>query len=182
MASSLFSNTVHIFFDSVLAMDNPGMVLMFEALMASGLKGFIGCPAVLYEAALVEFFENASVRGGVVISTVGGKQVATVRSELLDFRAKAEENHLNLSTQLGFLFDYINRGGDDKKGKVAVASDLNRLLTIKLDLVEAAPAEKVVTVVAEDLRVVVVANEEEALVVDQDIDNTVVALDLVLLV
>ncbi|KZV46262.1 hypothetical protein F511_14094 [Dorcoceras hygrometricum] len=56
-------------------MDNPGMVLMFEALMASGLKGFLGCPAVLYEAALVEFFENASIRDGVVISTVGGKQV-----------------------------------------------------------------------------------------------------------
>ncbi|KZV25544.1 hypothetical protein F511_09272 [Dorcoceras hygrometricum] len=45
MASSLFTNTVHICFDSVLAMDNPG------------------------------FFENASVRDGVVISTVGGKQV-----------------------------------------------------------------------------------------------------------
>ncbi|KZV58109.1 hypothetical protein F511_34450 [Dorcoceras hygrometricum] len=44
-------------------------------------------------------------------------QVATVRSELLDFRAKAEENHLNLSTQLGFLVDYINRGGDAKKGE-----------------------------------------------------------------
>ncbi|KZV37090.1 hypothetical protein F511_15543 [Dorcoceras hygrometricum] len=74
MASSLFSNIVHVFFDSVLAMDNPGMVLMFEALMASGLKGFIGCAAVLYKAALVEFFENTSVRDGVVISTVGGKQ------------------------------------------------------------------------------------------------------------
>ncbi|KZV45421.1 hypothetical protein F511_42325 [Dorcoceras hygrometricum] len=75
MASSLFTNTVHVCFDSVLAMDNLGMVLMFEALMASGLKGFLGCSTVLYEAALVEFFENASVRDGVVISTVGGKQV-----------------------------------------------------------------------------------------------------------
>ncbi|KZV20470.1 hypothetical protein F511_39812 [Dorcoceras hygrometricum] len=75
MAYSLFTNTVHVCFDSVLAMENAGMVLMFEALMASGLKGFLGCPAVLYEAALVEFFENASVRDGVVNSTVGGKQV-----------------------------------------------------------------------------------------------------------
>ncbi|KZV58386.1 acetyl-coenzyme A synthetase, chloroplastic/glyoxysomal-like [Dorcoceras hygrometricum] len=64
MASSLFSNTVHVCFDSVLAMDNPGMVLMFESIMESGLKGFLGCLAVLYEAALVEFFENASVRDG----------------------------------------------------------------------------------------------------------------------
>ncbi|KZV39259.1 hypothetical protein F511_27713 [Dorcoceras hygrometricum] len=51
------------------------MVLMFKALMTSGLKGFLGCPVVLYEVALVRIFENASVRDGVVISTVGGKQV-----------------------------------------------------------------------------------------------------------
>ncbi|KZV57320.1 hypothetical protein F511_38265 [Dorcoceras hygrometricum] len=43
-------------------------------------------------------------------------QVATIKSELLDFRAKAEENHLNRSTQLGFLVDYIRRG-DAKKGE-----------------------------------------------------------------
>ncbi|KZV47367.1 hypothetical protein F511_13762 [Dorcoceras hygrometricum] len=42
--------------------------------------------------------------------------VATIRSKFLDFRAKAKENHLNLSTQLGFLVDYIRRG-DGKKGE-----------------------------------------------------------------
>ncbi|KZV25613.1 lysM domain receptor-like kinase 3 [Dorcoceras hygrometricum] len=36
MASSLYSNAQHVDFDSVLAMDDPGMVSMFEALMASG--------------------------------------------------------------------------------------------------------------------------------------------------
>ncbi|KZV49478.1 ribonuclease H protein [Dorcoceras hygrometricum] len=44
------------------------------------------------------------------------EQVATIRSELLDFRAKAEENYLNLSTQLGDIVDYL-RGGDAKKGE-----------------------------------------------------------------
>ncbi|KZV36069.1 cell division control protein 2C [Dorcoceras hygrometricum] len=44
-------------------------------------------------------------------------QVAAIRNDLLDFRAKAEKNHLNLSTQFGFLVDYINRGGDAKKGE-----------------------------------------------------------------
>ncbi|KZT76393.1 dystroglycan-like [Dorcoceras hygrometricum] len=48
---------------------------MFQALMASGLAGFLGCPVVIYEAALVDFFENASVREGVIISTVAGKLV-----------------------------------------------------------------------------------------------------------
>ncbi|KZV49581.1 hypothetical protein F511_15441 [Dorcoceras hygrometricum] len=75
MASSLYSNAQHVNFDSVLAMDDPGMVSMFEALMASGLKGFLGCPAIVYEDALVDFFENASVRNGVVLSTVGGQIV-----------------------------------------------------------------------------------------------------------
>ncbi|KZV21040.1 hypothetical protein F511_09294 [Dorcoceras hygrometricum] len=56
-------------------MDDHGMVSMFEALMASGLKGFLGCPTVVYEDALVYFFENASVRSGVIISTVGGQLV-----------------------------------------------------------------------------------------------------------
>ncbi|KZV30496.1 hypothetical protein F511_23312 [Dorcoceras hygrometricum] len=45
------------------------------------------------------------------------ERLATVRSELLDFRAQAQENHLNMSTQLGFLVDYINRGGHAKKGE-----------------------------------------------------------------
>ncbi|KZV48855.1 hypothetical protein F511_24714 [Dorcoceras hygrometricum] len=75
MASLLFVNTVHICFDSVLAMDNQGMVAMFESLVATGLKGFLGCPAVLHEAALLEFFENGSVRDGLVVSTVNGVSV-----------------------------------------------------------------------------------------------------------
>ncbi|KZV25611.1 hypothetical protein F511_17246 [Dorcoceras hygrometricum] len=75
MASSLFSNAQHVDFDSVLEMNDPSMVAMFEALMASGLRGFLGCPAVVYEDALVDFFENASVRNGLVFSTVGGQIV-----------------------------------------------------------------------------------------------------------
>ncbi|KZV32231.1 hypothetical protein F511_27331 [Dorcoceras hygrometricum] len=75
MASSYYTNTLHVSFESVLAMDNPGMVSMFKALTASGLQGFLGCPAVIYEAALIDLFENALVRDGVVISTVAGKLV-----------------------------------------------------------------------------------------------------------
>ncbi|KZV22823.1 hypothetical protein F511_41511 [Dorcoceras hygrometricum] len=75
MASSLISNTNQVYFASVLAMDNAGMVAMFKALVASGLNGFLGCLSGIYEAALVEFFQNASVRDGQVISTVQGKLV-----------------------------------------------------------------------------------------------------------
>ncbi|KZV38455.1 hypothetical protein F511_41291 [Dorcoceras hygrometricum] len=75
MASSFYSNTQHIDFASVLAMNDPGMVSMFQALIASGLEGFLGCTAVVYETALVDFFENASVRDGVIISTVAAQLV-----------------------------------------------------------------------------------------------------------
>ncbi|KZV45543.1 hypothetical protein F511_36916 [Dorcoceras hygrometricum] len=75
MDSSFYSNAQHVDFESVLSMDDHEMVSMFEALMASGLRGFLGCPAVVYEDALVDFFENASVRNGVIISTVGGQLV-----------------------------------------------------------------------------------------------------------
>ncbi|KZV58609.1 hypothetical protein F511_11257 [Dorcoceras hygrometricum] len=75
MASSLFTNTLHILFDSVLTMDHEGMVAMFEALVATGLKDFMGCPGVIYEDELIEFFQNGSVRDGMVVSTVNGKTV-----------------------------------------------------------------------------------------------------------
>ncbi|KZV44234.1 hypothetical protein F511_42621 [Dorcoceras hygrometricum] len=75
MASSLISNTNQVYFASILGMDNEGMVAMFEALISSGLNGFLGCSSAIYEAALVEFFQNASVRDGQVVSTVQGKPV-----------------------------------------------------------------------------------------------------------
>ncbi|KZV49189.1 uridine kinase-like protein 1, chloroplastic-like [Dorcoceras hygrometricum] len=61
MASSLISNTIQVDFASVLEIDNEGMVAMFEALISSGLSGFLGCSSALYEAVLIEFFQNASV-------------------------------------------------------------------------------------------------------------------------
>ncbi|KZV46091.1 hypothetical protein F511_24715 [Dorcoceras hygrometricum] len=75
MASSLISNTNQVHFASVLAMDNAGMVAMFEALVASGLNGFLGCMSDIFETALVEFYQNASVRDGKFISTVQGQSV-----------------------------------------------------------------------------------------------------------
>ncbi|KZV26956.1 hypothetical protein F511_38427 [Dorcoceras hygrometricum] len=72
MAASFYSNSVHVDFESVLAMGEPGMVSMFQALVASGLQGFLGCTAVVYEEALVEFFANGTVRDGLVVSSVNG--------------------------------------------------------------------------------------------------------------
>ncbi|KZV50510.1 dystroglycan-like [Dorcoceras hygrometricum] len=72
MASSFYSNTVHIDFASVLTMEIPGIVSVLHALRASGLEGFLCCPAVVYESELVEFFKNGLVRDDLVVSTVNG--------------------------------------------------------------------------------------------------------------
>ncbi|KZV32046.1 hypothetical protein F511_38523 [Dorcoceras hygrometricum] len=75
MASSLISSSHHIDLDLVFGIDDAGMVQMFESLIATGLKDFLGCPAVFSEAALTEFFANSSVRDGMVVSTIKGKAV-----------------------------------------------------------------------------------------------------------
>ncbi|KZV28040.1 hypothetical protein F511_31835 [Dorcoceras hygrometricum] len=75
MASSLISSSHHIDFGSVFGIDDAGLVQMFESLISTGLKNFLGCPAVFYKASLIEFFENSSVRDGMVVSTIKGKAV-----------------------------------------------------------------------------------------------------------
>ncbi|KZV49979.1 hypothetical protein F511_40030 [Dorcoceras hygrometricum] len=134
MASSLFVNTVHVCFESVLAMDNARMVAMFESLVATGLKGFLGCPAVIHDAALLEFFDNGEVRDGLVVSTVNGvsveisEQLLAEKFELpmegltdlleipkdLVFDAKSIVSFSG--EPLGDIVDFL-RGGDAKKGE-----------------------------------------------------------------
>ncbi|KZV51426.1 hypothetical protein F511_35848 [Dorcoceras hygrometricum] len=75
MASSLISSSHHIDFDSVFSMEDESLAPVFESLITTGLKEFLGCPAIFYEAALTEFFANGSIRNGVVVSTIGGTAV-----------------------------------------------------------------------------------------------------------
>ncbi|KZV49228.1 hypothetical protein F511_39518 [Dorcoceras hygrometricum] len=75
MASSLISNSLHISFESVLGMDDAGLVAVFESFVVTGLKGFLGCPSVYYEDALTEFFENSLIRDGMIVSTIQGISV-----------------------------------------------------------------------------------------------------------
>ncbi|KZV41828.1 hypothetical protein F511_37425 [Dorcoceras hygrometricum] len=43
-----------------------------------------------------------------------------ISHQILDFCAQAQENHNILTDQLGQLVDYINRGGNDKKGEDSI--------------------------------------------------------------
>ncbi|KZV41314.1 hypothetical protein F511_21838 [Dorcoceras hygrometricum] len=73
MESSLIANALQVNFDSVLIFPEEGMVNMFKALESTGLCGFLGCPSILYEQDLEQFFSVAFVKENEVISAVQGK-------------------------------------------------------------------------------------------------------------
>ncbi|KZV22637.1 hypothetical protein F511_13096 [Dorcoceras hygrometricum] len=75
MAASLISNALQVNFDSVMSFPDEGMVAMFKALESTRIRGFLGCPSVLYEQDLESFFSNATVHGDSVISCVQSKYV-----------------------------------------------------------------------------------------------------------
>ncbi|KZV34315.1 hypothetical protein F511_36989 [Dorcoceras hygrometricum] len=91
MESSLISSSHHIDFDSVFGIDDAGLVQMFESLIATGLKEFLGCPAAIYEAALTEFFANGSVRDGLVVSAIKGKTVEISEEEKVSISCLKKE-------------------------------------------------------------------------------------------
>ncbi|KZV44921.1 hypothetical protein F511_06543 [Dorcoceras hygrometricum] len=97
MASSLISRSHHIDFDSVFRFDDAEMVQMFESLITTGLKEFLGCPAIFYENALTEFFSNGSVRDGLIVSTIDGIAVEISESVFAAMFALPTEGLTDLS-------------------------------------------------------------------------------------
>ncbi|KZV48386.1 hypothetical protein F511_41333 [Dorcoceras hygrometricum] len=74
MASTFNANSYQVNFDSVLSIpDHDGMLNMFKALEASGLRGFLGCESALYEKELEQFFDMALVQDGDITWAVSGK-------------------------------------------------------------------------------------------------------------
>ncbi|KZV21243.1 hypothetical protein F511_23198 [Dorcoceras hygrometricum] len=80
MAASLIHNALQVNFDSVLSFPHEGMVAMFKSLESTGLRGFMGCPFVLYEQYLEQFFSHAVVREDSLISIVQGKSLRLLKS------------------------------------------------------------------------------------------------------
>ncbi|KZV48567.1 hypothetical protein F511_32103 [Dorcoceras hygrometricum] len=77
MASTFITYSYQINFESVLLIhDNEGMVNMFKALEASGLRRFLGCESTLYESELGHFFDTASIQDGDITCVISGKSVS----------------------------------------------------------------------------------------------------------
>ncbi|KZV22866.1 hypothetical protein F511_39510 [Dorcoceras hygrometricum] len=68
-----------LIFDSVLAMEHAGMVQMFKTLEETGLKGFLTASDSVYQSAVVEFFANAKVLAGTIVSFVANKKLAIMK-------------------------------------------------------------------------------------------------------
>ncbi|KZV39095.1 hypothetical protein F511_28985 [Dorcoceras hygrometricum] len=68
-------------FTSVFAMEHTGMARMFKSLEDTGLKGFLAATISVFESIVVEFFANAKVVAGTVISSVA---LAVTKEVLLE--------------------------------------------------------------------------------------------------
>ncbi|KZV44880.1 hypothetical protein F511_31139 [Dorcoceras hygrometricum] len=82
MASSLFVNAFQVEFEYVLAMDNTEMSRMFKSLVDTELEGFLAASGSVYEVAVVEFFANARVIAGNIVSFVANMKLA-MRKDIL---------------------------------------------------------------------------------------------------
>ncbi|KZV34102.1 hypothetical protein F511_28353 [Dorcoceras hygrometricum] len=98
MASSYISNALQINFESVLEItDNAEMVSMFKALESTDLRGFLGCPSVLYERELEQFFDTAMVKDGDITCEVSGKVVVISEDRFAGVFGLPTEGLVNLS-------------------------------------------------------------------------------------
>ncbi|KZV27162.1 hypothetical protein F511_21669 [Dorcoceras hygrometricum] len=75
MASSHFINTLQVDFASILAVEHTGMIRMFKSLEYTGLRGFLEGTTSVFETAVTEFFVNARVIAGTIISTVCNRKM-----------------------------------------------------------------------------------------------------------
>ncbi|KZV41709.1 hypothetical protein F511_32840 [Dorcoceras hygrometricum] len=98
MESSFITNSYQINFESVLMIhDNEGMLNMFKALEASGLRQFLGCESILYEAELGHFFETALLQDEDITCAISGKFITISPSLFTTVFALPSEGITNFS-------------------------------------------------------------------------------------
>ncbi|KZV39421.1 hypothetical protein F511_31265 [Dorcoceras hygrometricum] len=73
--ASFIVNAFHVNFESVLSVDDAGMVKMFRSQKTSGTSRFLRVSDSVFEEALSQFFVNASVIAGKIVSTMGNKKL-----------------------------------------------------------------------------------------------------------
>ncbi|KZV28954.1 hypothetical protein F511_07514 [Dorcoceras hygrometricum] len=79
MVASFFGNTMQVDFASVLAMEHTGLVRMFKSLEEIGLKELLEASGSVYERAMIEFFANAKVTAGTIVSFVANRKMVVTK-------------------------------------------------------------------------------------------------------
>ncbi|KZV32032.1 dystroglycan-like [Dorcoceras hygrometricum] len=98
MESVFIVNSYQINFESVLMIpDHDGMLNMFKALEANGLRGFLGCESVLYEKELEQFFDTALVQGDDITGAVSGKYFSISQARFAQIFELPTEGFVNFS-------------------------------------------------------------------------------------
>ncbi|KZV32449.1 hypothetical protein F511_15707 [Dorcoceras hygrometricum] len=79
--ASFTVSALQVNFESVLSMDNAGMVKMFKSLEESGFRGFLVSGSV-FEGALTELFANTSIIAGTIVSIVAKRRMVITKDVL----------------------------------------------------------------------------------------------------
>ncbi|KZV44252.1 hypothetical protein F511_43047 [Dorcoceras hygrometricum] len=98
MASVFIVNSYQINFESVLMIpDHDGMLNMFKALEANGLRGFLGCESVLYEKELEQLFDTTLVQGDDITGAISGKYFSISQARFAKIFELPTEGLVNFS-------------------------------------------------------------------------------------
>ncbi|KZV23576.1 hypothetical protein F511_32863 [Dorcoceras hygrometricum] len=108
MAASFFVNLMQVEFESVLAVEHTGMVRMFNTLEDTGLKGFLVASGSVYESSILEFFANAKVITGTVISFIANRKLALTKDVFAEaFRLWAPRKKKEMKVEYMLLHDIV---------------------------------------------------------------------------
>ncbi|KZV41658.1 hypothetical protein F511_26459 [Dorcoceras hygrometricum] len=131
--------SVLVNFASVLTMEHSVMVKMFKSLEDLGLKGFLEASGSVYEEAVLEFFANAKVLAGTIVSLVGARNIAITKDTLIEFSGsdepfKAPNKKKEMKIEFRLLHDIV------AKALCAKAGSFDQVTSEKLDIMIAITA------------------------------------------
>ncbi|KZV27726.1 hypothetical protein F511_03964 [Dorcoceras hygrometricum] len=102
ITDSFFVNAMQVDFASMLSMEHTGITCMFKTLEDTGLKGFLAACGFVYESVVVEFFANANVVEGKVISSVANRKLVLTKeafAEAFGLTTEGMEIFLDISNR-----------------------------------------------------------------------------------
>ncbi|KZV29341.1 hypothetical protein F511_18492 [Dorcoceras hygrometricum] len=116
--ASFVVNTLQVNFDSVLNMDNAGMVKMFKSLEESGLRGLLGVSGSVFEDALSHFSQTQRSSLGQYFSGLPSKAVVDMKLlfSATDAPFKPSNKNKDMKIEYRLLHDIVAKSLSAKAG------------------------------------------------------------------